>query len=72
MEPKPVLLIVEDEVLVRMLAVEIAEEAGYSVLEVTEADEAIRVLQKRPDIRVVLTDIDMPGSLDGLELAHAI
>jgi CheY-like chemotaxis protein len=72
MEPKPVLLIVEDELLVRKLAVEIAEEAGFSVLEATEADEAIRVLQKRPDIRVVLTDIDMPGSLDGLELAHAI
>jgi CheY-like chemotaxis protein len=72
MEPKPVLLIVEDELLVRMLAVEIAEEAGFSVLEATEADDAIRVLQKRPDIRVVLTDIDMPDSLDGLELAHAI
>jgi CheY-like chemotaxis protein len=72
MEPKPVLLIVEDKLLVRLLAVEIAEEAGFSVLEATEADEAIRVLQKRPDIRVVLTDIDMPGSLDGLELAHAI
>ena len=72
MEPKPVLLIVEDELLVRMLAVEIAEEAGFSVLQSTDADEEIEVLHVRPDIRVVLTDIDMPGSLDGLELAHAI
>ena len=72
MEAKPVLLIVEDDLLVRMLAVEIAQEAGFSALEATDADEAIRVLQQRPDIRVVLTDIDMPGSMDGLELAVAI
>jgi CheY-like chemotaxis protein len=72
MEAKPILLIVEDDLLVRMLAVEIAEEAGFSALEATDADSAICVLQKRPDIRVVFTDIDMPGSMDGLELAVAI
>jgi CheY-like chemotaxis protein len=72
MDAKPVLLIVEDDFLVRMLAVEIAAEAGFSVLQSTDADEAIEILHTRPDIRVVLTDIDMPGSLDGLELAHAI
>ncbi|MPZ35859.1 MAG: response regulator [Rhodospirillales bacterium] len=55
-----------------MLAVDIAEEAGFSVLQAIDADEAIEVLQKRPDIRVVFTDVDMPGSMDGLELAHAI
>ena len=64
--------IVEDEILVRSLAVEIAEEAGFSALEAADADEAIRVLQTRPDIQVVLTDIDMPGSMDGLALAQAI
>jgi CheY-like chemotaxis protein len=68
----PVLLIVEDQFLVRTVAVQIAEEAGFSVLQAADADEAIRVLQGRPDIRVVLTDIDMPGSMDGLELAQAI
>jgi CheY-like chemotaxis protein len=68
----PVLLIVEDEFLVRIVAVQIAEEAGFSVLQAADADEAIRVLQGRSDIRVVLTDIDMPGSMDGLELAQAI
>jgi CheY-like chemotaxis protein len=72
MEAKPILLIVEDDLLVRMLAVEIAEEAGFSALEATDADDAICALQKRPDIRVVFTDIDMPGSMDGLELAVAI
>ena len=72
MESKPVLLIVEDELLVRTVAVEIAEEAGFAVLEAGDAEEAIRLLQSRPDIRVVLTDINMPGSLDGLELAQAI
>ena len=68
----PVLLIVEDEFLVRIVAVQIAEEAGFGVLQAADADEAIRVLQGRSDIRVVLTDIDMPGSMDGLELAQAI
>jgi len=72
MEGKPVLLIVEDDPLVRMAAVGIAEEAGFSVLEATDADEAIRVLQGRSDVRVVFTDIDMPGSMDGLELAQAV
>jgi CheY-like chemotaxis protein len=72
MDAKPVLLIVEDEILVRTVAVEIAEEVGYSVVQAADADEAIRVLQGHPNIRVVLTDIDMPGSMDGLELAQAI
>ena len=72
MEPKPVVLIVEDEFLVRVFAVDIAEEAGFSAVEAADADEAIRVLQNRPDIRVVLADIDLPGYLDGLELAQAI
>ena len=72
MEPKPVVLIVEDEFLVRVFAVDIAEEAGFSAVEAADADEAIRVLQNRPDIRVVLADIDLPGHLDGLELAQAI
>lgn len=72
MEAKPILLIVEDDLLVRMLAVEIAEDAGFSALEATDADSAICALQKGPDIRVVFTDIDMLGSMDGLELAVAI
>ena len=72
MDAHSLVLIVEDDLLVRMLAVEIAENAGFSVLQAVDAYEAIEVLQRRPDIRVVFTDIDMPGSMDGLELAHAV
>jgi CheY-like chemotaxis protein len=66
----PVVLIVEDEPLLRMLAVEVIEEAGFVVLEAGDADEAIALLEARPDIVLLFTDINMPGSMDGLRLAH--
>jgi Response regulator receiver domain len=65
-----VVLIVEDEALVRMTAVDMIEEAGFEVLEATNADEAILLLEARRDITVVFTDIEMPGSMDGLRLAQ--
>ena len=65
-------LIVEDEPLVRLCAVETVEAAGFTVIEAANADEAIRILENRKDIRVVFTDIHMPGSMDGLKLAHAV
>jgi CheY-like chemotaxis protein len=65
-----VVLIVEDEALVRMTAVGMIEEAGFEVLEATNADEAILLLEARRDITVVFTDIEMPGSMDGLRLAQ--
>ncbi len=68
----PVILIVDDEPLLRMLAVEIAEEAGFVVLEAGDADEAVAVLETHPDIALLFTDINMPGSMDGLKLAHAV
>ncbi len=68
----PVILIVDDEPLLRMLAVEIVEEAGYIVLEAQDADEAIIILESRLDIVLLLTDINMPGSMDGLKLAHTV
>ena len=68
----PVVLIVEDELLVRFGAVKMIEDAGYEVVEAGDADEAIRILESRSDIRVVFTDIHMPGSMDGLKLAHAV
>ena len=67
-----VVLIVEDEALVRMTAVDMIEEAGFEVLEATNADEAILLLEARRDITVVFTDIEIPGSMDGLRLAHAV
>jgi two-component system, response regulator PdtaR len=68
----PVVLIVEDEILVRLTAVLLLEEAGFATLEAGSADEAIKLLEARKDIQVVFTDINMPGSMDGLRLAHAI
>ena len=69
---RPVILVVEDEVLVRMVAVSVAEESGFEVLSAATADEAIGILQSRSDIRLVFTDVHMPGSMDGLRLAHAV
>jgi CheY-like chemotaxis protein len=68
----PAVLIVEDEPLVRLSAVRAIEDAGFEVIEAANADEAIRILENRIDIRVVFTDIHMPGSMDGLKLAHAV
>ena len=65
-------LVVEDEYLSRLHAVNLVEDAGYIAVEASNADEAIRILEARKDIRIVFTDIDMPGSMDGLKLAHAI
>ncbi|ABD86791.1 response regulator [Rhodopseudomonas palustris] len=69
---KPIVLVVEDELLLRAAAVDFIEAAGFSVLEAASADEAIEILEARDDIRVVFTDIQMPGSMDGLKLAQAV
>ena len=69
---RPVVLIVEDEFLLRMDAVDMIGAAGFEVLEAVNADEAIEILEARRDITVVFTDIQMPGSMDGLKLARAI
>src|SRR5476649_1106208 len=67
---RPVVLIVEDEFLLRMHAAEMIEAAGFEAVEASNADEAIDVLESRRDITVVFTDIQMPGSMDGLKLAR--
>ena len=69
---KAVVLVVEDEALIRMNAVCMVEEAGFAVVEACNADEAIRILESRDDIQAVFTDINMAGSMDGWKLAHAI
>jgi CheY-like chemotaxis protein len=68
---RAVVLIVEDELLIRMNAVEMIGEA-YEVVEAANADEAIAILERRLDITVLFTDIQMPGSMDGLKLAAAV
>jgi len=70
--PRPVILVVEDEPLQRLMAVDLVEDAGFDVVDVASAIEAVRVLESRPDIRVVFTDIDMPGGLNGMQFAAAI
>jgi two-component system, response regulator PdtaR len=70
-ESPAVVLIVEDDALLRMLAVEIVEEAGFAAIESADADEAMALLESRSDIALLLMDIDMPGSMNGLKLAHA-
>src|SRR6202035_2073255 len=65
-------LIVEDEMLLRMRAVDIVEDAGFRPVEAINADEAIAILESRSDIDLLFTDIQMPGSMDGLKLAHAV
>jgi two-component sensor histidine kinase/CheY-like chemotaxis protein len=65
-------LVVEDEMVLRMRAVDIVEDAGFCPVEATNADEAISILESRSDISLLFTDIQMPGSMDGLKLAHAV
>jgi len=65
-------LVVEDEPLVRMMAVEIFKDAGYRVCEAADARGALAILQGRDDIGAVLTDIKMPGEMNGVGLAAVI
>ncbi|UVC10687.1 response regulator [Rhizobium sp. TH2] len=69
---KPVVLVVEDSPLIRMGAVNLVLSAGYEALEACDADEAIRVLESRDDVDLVFTDVQMPGTMDGIKLSHYI
>jgi two-component sensor histidine kinase/DNA-binding NarL/FixJ family response regulator len=68
----PNVLIVEDEMVLRMRAVDIVEDAGFTPIEAVNADDALAILESRSDIEMLFTDIQMPGSMDGLKLAHAV
>jgi two-component system, response regulator PdtaR len=65
-------LVVEDEFLVRLDALEAIKAAGFNAYEAANADEAIAILEQNCDIRIVFTDINMPGSMDGIRLAHCV
>jgi CheY-like chemotaxis protein len=69
---RPVVLVVEDEELLRWNAVAMIEDAGFDVVEAANATEAIAILERRNDIRIIFTDVQMPGSIDGLRLAHLV
>jgi two-component sensor histidine kinase/ActR/RegA family two-component response regulator len=65
-------LVVEDEMVLRMRAIDIVEDAGFTAVEAVSADEALSILESRSDISLLFSDIQMPGSMDGLKLAHAV
>jgi len=67
-----VVLVVEDEPLVRMGIVDYLEDQGFTVLEAAGADEAVDMLVRNPSVQLLFTDIDMPGGMDGLKLAAAV
>jgi DNA-binding NtrC family response regulator len=67
-----VVLVIDDDPVIRMFVCEILNERGFEVLAASSADEGLGILQNRPDVRAVLTDIVMPGTLDGLGLVSEI
>ncbi len=69
---KHLVLVVEDEILIRMNSVDIIRDLGFDVIEAVDADEAVSLLEAVPGIEVVFTDIQMPGSMDGLLLASVV
>jgi two-component system, response regulator PdtaR len=68
----PTVLVVEDEPFIRMDIVKCLQDTGLEVIEAANADDAINILESRDDIRLVFTDVDMPGSMDGLRLASFV
>jgi DNA-binding NtrC family response regulator len=72
LESSSVVLIVEDEEILRIFAAWQLEEAGFEVVQAANADEALQAMNSRPDVRVLFTDVQMPGQLDGMDLARKI
>ncbi len=68
----PAILIVEDEPLIRMSAVDLVEDAGFRAIEASNAEEALQKLNMSSDIGILFTDIDMPGAMDGVDLANFV
>ena len=69
---RPVVLVIEDEILVRMDAIDAIEAAGFEVIDASDADVAIAILEQRNDVQLIFTDVQMPGSMDGIKLAHFV
>lgn len=73
MTQKPAsVLVVEDEALLLLVIAEDLRDAGYVVFEASNADQAIAQLELHPEISILFTDVDMPGSMDGLRLSAAV
>ncbi|WP_454886670.1 response regulator [Sphingomonas oryzagri] len=67
---RPTILVVEDEFLIRLDAVDRLQDAGFEVMEAESADEAIRILETTDEVHILFTDVEMPGSMDGFALAQ--
>ncbi|MBP0617759.1 response regulator [Jiella mangrovi] len=65
-------LIVEDEPLLRFDAIDMVADEGFAVCDASNADQALVILDTRDDIGILFTDIDMPGEMDGLDLARTV
>lgn len=65
-------LVVEDEALLRIMAAELIDEAGFTAIEATNGGEALGILESRSDIIIVFSDVEMPRGMDGVELAITI
>ncbi|AOW25676.1 histidine kinase [Sphingomonas melonis TY] len=65
-------LIIEDEPILRIEAIDMVEHAGFEAVEATNIEDAIHILETRTDIRIVYMDLDMPRSIKGIEIAAAI
>jgi two-component system, response regulator PdtaR len=72
LKSKAAILVVEDETLVRLWVADLLEENGFSVIEAEQADAALKLLETRPDVKLLFTDVQMPGSLNGMELARTV
>lgn len=68
--PRRTVLVVEDEMLIRILATDSLQESGFTVLEAADAAEALRILDEHDDVDVLVTDVNMPGPMDGVALAE--
>jgi CheY-like chemotaxis protein len=70
--PTPVVLVVEDEPLLRLYAVGVLEDAGFTVADAVNSEAALKILELRPDVRLLFTDIQLPGGPDGMDLAREV
>jgi YesN/AraC family two-component response regulator len=68
----PAVLIVEDDPLIRMTAADLIADAGWEAFEAANAEEALKVIDEHPEIRVLFTDVNMPGPVDGIRLAECV